>query len=116
MPHEGLRADTAFVMTTILRGVISRGTAAAGYLISPAINDAFTVAKGMDRYAMYVFDYGAPVGWRLAVKNPHFFDAQNVCIDQISYYPTNDAVSAERRVLPRSSVFARARPTASTIA
>lgn len=32
--------------------------------------DAFTVAKGVDRYAMYVFDYGAPVGWRLAVKNP----------------------------------------------
>ncbi|WP_151635981.1 alpha/beta fold hydrolase [Noviherbaspirillum aerium] len=32
--------------------------------------DAFTVAKGMDRYAMYVFDYGAPVGWRLAVRNP----------------------------------------------
>lgn len=32
--------------------------------------DAFTVAKGMNRYAIYVFDYGAPVGWRLAVKNP----------------------------------------------
>lgn len=32
--------------------------------------DAFTVAKGMDRYAMYVFDYGAPVGWRLAARNP----------------------------------------------
>lgn len=35
-----------------------------------SVIDAFTVAKGMDRYAMYVFDYGAPVGWRLAVKNP----------------------------------------------
>ena len=33
--------------------------------------DAFTVAKKLERYAMYVFDYGAPVGWRLAVKNPH---------------------------------------------
>ena len=32
--------------------------------------DAFTVAKGLERYAMYVFDYGAPVGWRLAVNNP----------------------------------------------
>jgi pimeloyl-ACP methyl ester carboxylesterase len=32
--------------------------------------DAFTVAKGMQRYAMYVFDYGAPVGWRLAVRHP----------------------------------------------
>lgn len=35
-----------------------------------SVIDAFTVAKGLDRYAMYVFDYGAPVGWRLAVKNP----------------------------------------------
>jgi pimeloyl-ACP methyl ester carboxylesterase len=35
-----------------------------------SVIDAFTVAKGMDRYAMYVFDYGAPVGWRLAVNNP----------------------------------------------
>lgn len=32
--------------------------------------DAFTVAKGLERYAMYVFDYGAPVGWRLAVRHP----------------------------------------------
>jgi len=36
-----------------------------------AVIDAFTVAKGIERYALYVFDYGAPVGWRLAVKNPH---------------------------------------------
>jgi pimeloyl-ACP methyl ester carboxylesterase len=36
-----------------------------------AVIDAFTVAKGLDRYALYVFDYGAPVGWRLAVNNPH---------------------------------------------
>jgi len=25
---------------------------------------------GIDRYAMYVQDYGAPIGWRLALKNP----------------------------------------------
>jgi pimeloyl-ACP methyl ester carboxylesterase len=36
-----------------------------------SVIDAFTVAKGLERYAMYVFDYGAPVGWRLAVANPH---------------------------------------------
>ena len=36
-----------------------------------SVIDAFTVAKGLERYALYVFDYGAPVGWRLAVKNPH---------------------------------------------
>lgn len=35
-----------------------------------SVIDAFTVAKGLQRYAIYVFDYGAPVGWRLAVKNP----------------------------------------------
>ncbi len=35
-----------------------------------SVIDAFTVAKGVDRFAMYVFDYGAPVGWRLAVRNP----------------------------------------------
>lgn len=32
--------------------------------------DAFTVAKGLAHYALYVFDYGAPVGWRLAVRHP----------------------------------------------
>lgn len=31
---------------------------------------AFTEEKGVKRYAIYVFDYGAPVGWRLAVWNP----------------------------------------------
>ncbi|OBI50884.1 alpha/beta hydrolase [Mycobacterium kyorinense] len=25
---------------------------------------------GIDRYAMYVQDYGAPIGWRLALENP----------------------------------------------
>lgn len=27
-------------------------------------------ALGVDRYAMYVQDYGAPIGWRLALGNP----------------------------------------------
>lgn len=30
----------------------------------------FTEQLKMDRYAMQVFDYGAPVGWRLAVAHP----------------------------------------------
>ena len=25
---------------------------------------------GVERFAMYVMDYGAPVGWRLALKHP----------------------------------------------
>ena len=40
-----------------------------------AIIDAFTVHKDVEHYAMYVFDYGAPVGWRLAVNNPHKISA-----------------------------------------
>jgi pimeloyl-ACP methyl ester carboxylesterase len=31
---------------------------------------AFTDALGLDRYALYVFDYGAPTGFRLAVARP----------------------------------------------
>src|SRR6202049_4972972 len=30
----------------------------------------FTETIGLDRYAIYVFDYGAPVGFRLALANP----------------------------------------------
>jgi oligopeptide transport system substrate-binding protein len=32
------------------------------------------------------------------VKNPSFFDADKVCIDQVDFYPTIDDVAAERRV------------------
>ena len=35
-----------------------------------AIIDRFTDIAGFDRYAIYVFDYGAPTGFRLAVKHP----------------------------------------------
>lgn len=55
-----------FGQTTVRPGVAFRYT----FDNLAAVIDAFTVAKGMDRYAMYVFDYGAPVGWRLAVGNP----------------------------------------------
>src|SRR6516225_2947483 len=34
------------------------------------IIDRFTQAIGIDRYAIYVFDYGAPVGLRLALSHP----------------------------------------------
>jgi pimeloyl-ACP methyl ester carboxylesterase len=30
----------------------------------------FTEALGLEKFAIYVFDYGAPVGFRLAVKHP----------------------------------------------
>ena len=32
--------------------------------------DRFTEVVGFDRYAIYVFDYGAPTGFRLAVRHP----------------------------------------------
>jgi pimeloyl-ACP methyl ester carboxylesterase len=32
--------------------------------------DRFVEAAGLDRYAMYIFDYGSPIGFRLAVKHP----------------------------------------------
>jgi pimeloyl-ACP methyl ester carboxylesterase len=35
-----------------------------------AIMDRFTEVIGFDRYAVYVFDYGAPTGFRLALKHP----------------------------------------------
>ncbi|TCV96359.1 pimeloyl-ACP methyl ester carboxylesterase [Luteibacter rhizovicinus] len=34
------------------------------------IVDGFTVALGLKRYALYVFDYGAPTGFRLAAAHP----------------------------------------------
>jgi len=35
-----------------------------------AVVDGFTHATRLTRYAMYVFDIGAPIGWRLAVAHP----------------------------------------------
>lgn len=32
--------------------------------------EAFTEALGLKRYALYVFDYGAPTGFRLAMRHP----------------------------------------------
>ena len=34
------------------------------------IIDGFTRVVGLDRFALYIFDYGAPVGFRLALKHP----------------------------------------------
>jgi pimeloyl-ACP methyl ester carboxylesterase len=37
--------------------------------------DRFTGAVGFDRYAIYVFDYGAPTGFRLALRHPERISA-----------------------------------------
>ncbi|SHM34069.1 alpha/beta fold hydrolase [Halomonas cupida] len=55
-----------FGQTTVLPGVEFNYT----FDNLASVIDDFTVASGLDRFAMYVFDYGAPVGWRLAVKHP----------------------------------------------
>jgi pimeloyl-ACP methyl ester carboxylesterase len=34
------------------------------------VTDRFTQALGLSRYTLYVMDYGAPVGYRLALKHP----------------------------------------------
>ena len=44
------------------------------------------------------------VSWRLGdlvrvVRNPYFYEPKSICFDEIDYYPTTDAISAERRVL-----------------
>lgn len=43
-----------------------------GYTFENIANvvDRFTEVLGLDTFAIYVFDYGAPVGFRLAVKHP----------------------------------------------
>ncbi|CAN5257190.1 alpha/beta hydrolase [soil metagenome] len=43
-----------------------------GYTFENITNvvDRFTEVLGLTRFAIYVFDYGAPVGFRLAVKHP----------------------------------------------
>lgn len=35
-----------------------------------AVMDDFTRAVHLDRFAIYVFDYGAPVGYRIAMRHP----------------------------------------------
>ena len=49
-----LRAKASATRSTISRDVIDR----------------FTEVIGFDRFAIYVFDYGAPTGFRLALKHP----------------------------------------------
>ncbi|CAB3727001.1 Haloalkane dehalogenase [Achromobacter deleyi] len=60
-----------FGQTTVLPGVDFAYT----FDNLTSVIDAFTQAKGLTRYAVYVFDYGAPVAWRLAVKHPQKISA-----------------------------------------
>jgi pimeloyl-ACP methyl ester carboxylesterase len=39
------------------------------------IIEQFTVKKGLKRYSLYLMDYGAPIGFRMAVKHPERIDS-----------------------------------------
>ena len=39
------------------------------------VMEAFLIEVNMLRFAMYVFDYGAPIGFRIAKKNPDWINA-----------------------------------------
>ena len=34
------------------------------------VSDAFIGASGLDRFSLYMFDFGAPVGFRIATRDP----------------------------------------------
>jgi pimeloyl-ACP methyl ester carboxylesterase len=48
----------------------ARGSFAYTFDNLASVIDRFTDKIGLKKYAIYVFDYGAPVGFRLAVKHP----------------------------------------------
>jgi len=48
----------------------ARGTFKYTFDNIAGVIDRFTEVVGLDRFAVYVFDYGAPTGFRIAVKHP----------------------------------------------
>jgi pimeloyl-ACP methyl ester carboxylesterase len=48
----------------------ARGTFAYSFDHLAQVIDGFTEALHLDRYALYIFDYGSPVGLRLAMVHP----------------------------------------------
>lgn len=62
------------------------------------LGEAWVQPQNIVSNGPYVID-----AWRLGdyvklTKNPRFYEAETVCVDQVYYYPTTDAASAERRV------------------
>ena len=52
-----------------------------------AVLEEFTTILGLSKYALYVQDYGAPVGYRLAARHPnrrHHIDRQEDCQPNLS--------------------------------
>ena len=67
-----LLADRFHIIAPDLPGFGNSGMPGRGFTFDQVANtiDRFTEVVGFDRYAIYVFDYGAPTGFRLAVKHP----------------------------------------------
>ena len=67
-----LLADRFHIIAPDLPGFGNSDMPGLGFTFDQVANtiDRFTEVVGFDRYAIYVFDYGAPTGCRLAVKHP----------------------------------------------
>jgi pimeloyl-ACP methyl ester carboxylesterase len=67
-----LLADRFHIVAPDLPGFGNSGMPGRGHSFDrmAATIDRFTEIADFDRYAVYVFDYGAPTGFRLAVKHP----------------------------------------------
>jgi pimeloyl-ACP methyl ester carboxylesterase len=70
-----LLADRYHVVAPDLPGFGNTVSPPRGQFVYTFDNLAWVIGKfveniGLSRYALYVFDYGAPVGFRLAVSNP----------------------------------------------
>src|SRR5579863_5935352 len=67
-----LLADRFHIVAPDLPGFGKSHTPGRGHSFEKIADtiDRFTEVVGFDRYAVYVFDYGAPTGFRLAVKHP----------------------------------------------
>ena len=67
-----LLADRYHIIAPDLPGFGKSDLPPSGYTFDriAATIDRFTEIVGFDRYAVYVFDYGAPTGFRLAVRHP----------------------------------------------
>jgi len=67
-----LLADRFHLIAPDLPGFGNSDTPSRGHTFQKIAGtiDRFTEIVGFDRFAVYVFDYGAPTGFRLAVKHP----------------------------------------------
>ena len=67
-----LLADRFHIVAPDLPGFGNSDMPAPGYTFDRIAEtiDRFTEAVGFDRYVLYVFDYGAPTGFRLALRHP----------------------------------------------